>query len=247
MGETWVGRFNALYPTVSFAGGIAAGKTTLAKAMARSTGRKYHPEPDTVNGYLKLFYAALEKRGESEAAEAQAVQLATLTQMKFMGDRVRHIIELYEREGAQVRFVQDRSAWEDKVFAHSLEAQGLIDANGMELYNAFFDTFALKHGEKMPAAVVFLDVDPAVLFKRYQARATEGEKVTLEYLQSFVEHYNRFIEDMAKNTRVFVVNYNKARDVSNKTEVDDTVALLAQRMIEAVGDAKKGKFVVSLD
>jgi len=238
----------SIFPTISIAGNIGAGKTTIAVAMARVLGRRYACEPYKKNAYFSDFYTDKKR-------------FALPAQLAFMLHRIEHHQELHstrqlvlapitttvgasasasasaevevevEATTTVVPFVQDRSAFEDVVFANRMAAEGDMSSRDLDLYNRFFDIFASAHGEEIPSAIVFLDATPAVLMSRVRARGRTGENVDLDYLESFVKHYDDFITTMADITCVFVVPWNEMRDTSDEAMDAAAVDLLTRMQI----------------
>lgn len=181
---------------ISVAGNIGAGKTTLAEALASVLDVPYVPEPFAENPFFSDFY----KDRKRWALQAQ---------LQFMLHRIQYHMKVHGDPKFERGMVQDRSAFEDRVFAERMLAEGDMDERDMGLYDGFYDLFAARHGEEVPDAIVFLSVSDRTLMKRIRARARDGEDaIGVKYIHSFKTHYTAFLERMSAKTRVFLVDWD---------------------------------------
>jgi deoxyadenosine/deoxycytidine kinase len=217
------------YMRISIAGPIGVGKTTLAKSLALELDVPFVPEPHTENPYFDDFYQNRE-------------EYAFRAQLTFMMHRIQHHISMRDDPQFRAGFVQERSAFEDRVFAERMLRQGDMDKRDFELYDGFYNVFARAHGEEVPDAIVVLDADVGTLLQRIRARARPGEDIDKAYLASFDEHYEAFVERMAKMTTVFRVNWNTERP---QVSMQDTARKLLAEMEDACGSGK-GVVVISV-
>lgn len=215
------------FKRISVAGAIGVGKTTLATALANVLGVPFVPEPHTCNSYFEDFY-----RDRKE--------FALRAQLTFMLHRIQHHIHMTDDAQFCGGFVQERSAFEDYVFAERMKAQGDMQERDFDLYGGFYDLFARTHGEEVPDAIVVLDARVETLIQRVRARARAGESIDAEYLASFAVHYEAFIERMAKMTTVFRVDWNTERTAGS---MHDT----ARQLIAAMEGAGARGGVVTID
>ena len=96
---------------IGIAGLIGAGKTTLADALGAHLNLPVYYEPVKDNAYLADFYSDTKK-------------YAFATQIYLLNRRFAQHQEIIWRGGGGV---QDRTIYEDAVFAKTLVNQGLMD------------------------------------------------------------------------------------------------------------------------
>lgn len=177
---------------ISCTGLIGAGKSTLAKALGAHMNLPVFKEPVEENPYLPLFYADMK-------AHAFAMQVFLLT------ERFRQQQEIvWQNKGA----VQDRSIYEDSVFAKMLHNGGLMSDLDYYTYTSLFSR--MSNFMKRPTLLVFLDVTPEEALARISQRGRECEQtITLEYLQSLYAAYQLFITKISQTVPVLRVRYDQ--------------------------------------
>jgi deoxyadenosine kinase len=109
---------------------------------------------------------------------------------------------VWRKEGA----VQDRSIYEDTVFAAMLTRSGHISQRDFQTY---LDTF--KNMSKFmshPNMLIYLNVSPEISMARIKERGRACEKgITLEYLTRLHEAYTSFIQHISKTVKVIQVDW----------------------------------------
>jgi deoxyadenosine kinase len=187
---------------VGIAGLIGAGKTTLAKALGGHLDLPVYFEPVDDNVYLADFY-------ENPAKYAFA------TQIYLLNRRFQQHQEIIWRGGGAV---QDRTIYEDAVFAKTLVRQGLMDGRDYQTYVELF-----KHMSNFmcrPNVIVFLDLSPESSMERINQRSRNVESgIELSYLEALHEEYQIFINDIARTVPVIRVNWEEYHDASEMAEV----------------------------
>jgi deoxyadenosine kinase len=187
---------------VGIAGLIGAGKTTLAKALGAHLDLPVYFEPVDDNVYLADFY-------ENPAKYAFA------TQIYLLNRRFQQHQEIIWRGGGAV---QDRTIYEDAVFAKTLVRQGLMDGRDYQTYVELF-----KHMSNFmcrPNVIVFLDLSPESSMERINQRSRNVESgIELSYLEALHEEYQIFINDIARTVPVIRVNWEEYHDASEMAEV----------------------------
>ena len=184
---------------VSVAGHIGVGKSTTAAQLSKELDLPLVPEPFSENDYWVDFYKDKER-------------YALPTQLSFMGQRIQHHQEIHRDPEFAEGMVQDRSAFEDMVFANRMHKAGDMSDRDMKLYRMFFDIFAEAHGEEVPHVIVFLQATTDTVVERIRMRGRKEEQsIDAKYIESFVQHYDAFIKDMSARTRVIVVDWNASR------------------------------------
>lgn len=159
---------------VAIAGNIGAGKTTLAKRLARQLGWNCHLEPVIDNPYLPDFYADM-------------TRWSFHLQVYFLSKRFQNQLAI---ENERVSCVQDRTIYEDaQIFARTLHRRGKLSDRDWENYLALFDTM-VEH-LNAPDLVIYLKCSVPELLKRIGHRGREFEKgIDHEYLADLNQAYD---------------------------------------------------------
>lgn len=190
---------------IGIAGLIGAGKSTLARALGEHTGLPVYYEPVQDNEYLADFY-------NETAKYAFSMQIYLLNR-RFQ----QHQEIIWQGGGA----VQDRTIYEDAIFAKTLLNLGLLEERDYRTYLALF-----RHMSNFmcrPNIIVYLDIKPETSMERIQMRSRDVENgVSLEYLQMLYQEYELFIEDIARRMPVIRVSWEQFRDA-------DEMALMIER------------------
>ena len=191
---------------IGIAGLIGAGKSTLATALGNHLGLPVYYEPVADNDYLEDFYR-------------DTARYAFATQIYLLNRRFAQHQEIIWRGGGGV---QDRTIYEDAVFAKSLVDLGLMEARD---YQTYLDLF--KHMSNFmckPNLIIYLDVKPEVSLERIALRSRDVESgITLEYLQALYAEYERFITDIARSVPVIRVDWDRFRDAEEMAELIERV------------------------
>lgn len=177
---------------IGIAGMIGAGKSTLARALGEHLDLDVYYEPVADNVYLEDFYA-------DPGACAFAMQIYLLNR-RFQ----QHQEIIWRGRPA----VQDRTIYEDAIFAKMLAAQGLMEQRDYDTYLGLF-----RHMSNFmcrPHLIVYLDVPPEESRRRITTRAREFEQgIPLDYLHALYQGYEEFIADISKLIPVIRVDYNR--------------------------------------
>lgn len=187
---------------IGIAGMIGAGKSTLATHLARHLNIKAYYEPVDNNEYLADFY-------RDTAKYSFATQIYLLTR-RFQ----QHQEIIWRGESA----VQDRTIYEDSVFAAMLAESNLMEERDYRTYIQLF-----KHMSNFmckPNVIIYLDVKPERSMERIKMRSRNVETgISLEYLQNLYRHYSAFIEDISKLIPVISVDYDRFATTEEMAEV----------------------------
>jgi deoxyadenosine kinase len=187
---------------IGIAGLIGAGKTTLATALGEHLGLPVYFEPVADNAYLEDFYR-------------DTAKYAFATQIYLLNRRFQQHQEIIWRGGGGV---QDRTIYEDAVFAKTLVDADLMDARDYETYLDLF-----RHMSNFmcrPHVIVYLDLSPETSMARVRERSRDVESgITLEYLVGLHREYERFISDISRMIPVIRVSWEEYRDVEEMAVV----------------------------
>ncbi len=183
---------------IGISGIIGAGKTTLATALAEHLGLDVYYEPVQDNEYLADFYKDMAKYSFS-------MQIYLLNRRFYQHQQI-----IWQGKGG----VQDRTIYEDTVFAKMLMEAGLMDKRDYETYISLFrnmSNFMCK-----PNLIIYLDVEPEISYQRIQQRGRSIESsISVDYLRDLYKAYEVFIEDISHLIPVIRISWNEFKDVSD--------------------------------
>lgn len=179
---------------VGIAGLIGAGKSTLAAALAREMGLPAFFEPVDANVYLADFYKDMRRHGFA-------------MQIYLLSERFRqHQQVIWRGEGG----VQDRTIYEDSIFAQILRDGGSMDERDYQTYCTLFGH--MSNFMRKPNLIVYLRVTPEESLARIRARGRAAEAaVTIEYLRGLHAAYEAFIEGISRVIPVIRVDWSTFR------------------------------------
>ena len=205
---------------IGIAGIIGAGKSTLAQNLATRLGYKSYNEPVDDNPYLEDFYIDMNRWG--------AMMQIHLLFRRF--EQHQQIVWNSEK-GA----VQDRTIYEDTIFARMLHKAGFIDQRDYETYVGHFNV--MKRFLVYPDVLIYLRVSPEVSMQRIQARGRDAEGgITLGYMEKLHQVYEKFITEMDHYTRVLTLDWNEYKE---SDEVARLVKKKANENREFLRDLKR--------
>ena len=177
---------------IGIAGMIGAGKSTLATALGEHLDIDVYYEPVEDNEYLEDFYR-------------DTPRYAFATQIYLLNRRFQQHQEIIWRGRSAV---QDRTIYEDSIFAKMLADTGLMDERDYRTYLQLFrhmSNFMCK-----PNVIVYLDVAPERSMERIQNRGRGMESgISLEYLSALYKGYEDFVPDISKVIPVIRVDYDR--------------------------------------
>ena len=187
---------------IGIAGMIGGGKTTLARALGEHLDLPVYFEPVEDNEYLADFYR-------------DTARYSFSTQIYLLNRRFQQHQEIIWHGGGGV---QDRTIYEDAVFARMLVKLDLMEERDYRNYVSLF-----RHMSNFmcrPNVIVYLDVKPEVSFERVQQRSRNVENgITLNYLTALYEEYEKFINNISKTLPTIRVDWDQFHDVNEMAEV----------------------------
>lgn len=181
---------------IGIAGLIGVGKSTLAKSLGEHLGLPTYYEPVADNVYLADFY-------EDTSRYSFAMQVYLLNRRFNQHQEI-----IWRDHGA----VQDRTIYEDSIFAKVLRDSGMMDARDYETYVSLFRN--MSNFMCRPTAIVYLDASPKTSYERIKERSRNVETgIELAYLERLHAEYEAFVTDISKIIPVIRVPWEQFVDV----------------------------------
>jgi len=187
---------------IGISGLIGAGKSTLAAALGKELNLPVYYEPVADNAYLADFYKDMSKY-------SFAMQIFLLNKRFRQQQQI-----VWQGSGG----VQDRTIYEDSIFARMLRDSGHMDDRDFKTYMELFQNMA--NFMKKPNIIVHLDLTPEESYRRIQLRKRECESgIPMEYLKALHAAYEVFIADIARVIPVIKVDYSRFRTAEEMAQV----------------------------
>ena len=199
---------------IGIAGIIGVGKSTLTMQLAKALN--FDPVLEEVGGnpYIEKFYADMKT-------------YATIMQVWLLNHRFRQHREFVARISlGKIRgVVQDRTIWEDTIFARMLNQspEKIISDMDYNTYLDLFDNMVLRE-LVFPQLLIFLDCSVKTAMERIAARGRKMENgIQEEYLRNLQQNYYQFIDEMERSgVRVLRLNWETFQPI------EDVVKLVHQ-------------------
>ncbi|MEE2828333.1 MAG: deoxynucleoside kinase [Myxococcota bacterium] len=187
---------------IGIAGMIGAGKSTLATALGEHLGIDVYYEPVQDNEYLEDFYR-------------DTARYSFATQIYLLNRRFQQHQEIIWKGRSAV---QDRTIYEDSVFAKMLVGLNLMEERDYRNYQSLFQH--MSNFMCRPNVIVYLDVSAERSMERINMRSRDVESgISLEYLEALYRGYEEFISDISKLTPVIRVDYDRFPTVEAMADV----------------------------
>ncbi len=187
---------------IGIAGMIGAGKSTLATALAEHLGIAAYYEPVEDNEYLEDFYRDTKK-------------YSFAMQVYLLNRRFQQHQEIIWRGRSAV---QDRTIYEDAVFAKMLAKNDLMDERDYATYVQLF-----RHMSNFmcrPSVIVYLDVSPESSAQRIRMRSRDVEsEIEMDYLRALYRGYEEFVSDISRVIPVIRVDYERFATAEEMAQV----------------------------
>lgn len=195
--QEWLGNI-----FIGIAGMIGAGKSTLATALGEHLGIDAYYEPVQDNEYLQDFYQDTKKY-------SFAMQVYLLNR-RFQ----QHQEIIWKGKSA----VQDRTIYEDSIFAKMLAETGLMDPRDYRTYQSLFKN--MSNFMCKPSVIVYLDVSPKTSQDRIRQRSRGVESdIELGYLEALHKGYESFVKDISRVIPVIRIDYERYATADEMAEV----------------------------
>jgi deoxyadenosine kinase len=177
---------------IGIAGMIGAGKSTLAHALGEHLDIDVYCEPVDDNEYLADFYR-------------DTARYSFATQIYLLNRRFQQHQEIIWKGRSAV---QDRTIYEDSIFAKMLVEIGLMEERDYRTYQALFAH--MSNFMCRPNVIVYLDVSPERSLERIRGRSRDVESgISSEYLSALYRGYEEFITDISRTIPVIRIDYDR--------------------------------------
>ena len=187
-------------------GVIGAGKTSLARLLARELGFELLLEDAEANPFLADFYRDSDRH-------------AFATQVFFLLSRYQQQRRLRQQELFTRGVVSDYLFAKDRIFANLT-----LKAEELALYGRLADL--LEKEVAPPDVVVYLQASPEVLGRRIAARGRPYEReISAEYLSALSEAYNFFFFHY-RGAPLLVVNTDHCDFTGRRRDFDELLRQL---------------------
>jgi len=186
---------------IGISGLIGAGKSTLARELAKVMNLPVYYEPVIDNEYLADFYKDMKRY-------AFSMQIYLLNRRFKQQQQI-----VWSGKGG----VQDRTIYEDSVFARMLRDGGFMEERDYKTYLQLFSN--MSHFMQKPNIIVHLDVSPEESLRRIRMRERDCESsITLDYLRALHAAYEDFLRDISRVIPIIKVNYSEFRTAAEMAE-----------------------------
>lgn len=180
---------------IGIAGPIGVGKTTLTTTLAKHLDFDAYYEPVETNPYLADFYQDM-------------ARWTFPMQMHLLAKRFEQHQEVVwnpcHREGRGV--VQDRTIYEDTIFARMHHEDGIMSDREYETYTSHFRV--MRRYLVYPDVVLYLRCPPELAAQRIRDRRRSAEAdIPFDYLEKLHAGYERFAADIAEHTTVVTLDW----------------------------------------
>tara|TARA_Y100000389_G_scaffold131137_1_gene128610 strand:- start:16771 stop:17373 length:603 start_codon:yes stop_codon:yes gene_type:complete len=187
---------------IGVSGIIGVGKSTLTDSLGSHMDLKIFQEPVKTNEYLSKFYEDMNR-------------YAFPMQVYLLNHRFRQYQQMiWENKNC----VQDRTIYEDVIFAKLLNRSGIINDLDFKTYMQLFEN--MTSFIRYPDIMVFLDVEPEKAMERVNKRGRECEKdISLEYLVTLRDGYEEWLKDIEGKVPIIRLDWDTYQDTEKVAEL----------------------------
>lgn len=180
---------------IGVSGIIGVGKSTLTENLGKAMGYKVLKEPVETNEYLDKFYKDMGK-------------YSFPMQIYLLNHRFKqHQQMVWSSENT----IQDRTIYEDVIFAKMLKEDGLMEDLDFKTYCQLFNN--MTNFLHRPDVIVYLDVEPEEALMRVKTRSRDCESdLPLEYLRKLKKGYEEWLDDLRGRIPIIHLDWNTFQD-----------------------------------
>jgi len=187
--------FSAKNVILSVSGIIGVGKSTLAEKLGKELKANVLYEPVKENEYLNKFYKDMNKYSFPMQVYLLNKRFEQHQQMVWSGKNT----------------IQDRSIYEDVIFAKMLRESKLMEELDFQTYRSLFQN--MSNFLHRPDLIIYLDVKPEIALERIKRRSRNCEStIPLEYLKDLKKGYEDWLKDVSPRIPVLRIDWNEFKD-----------------------------------
>jgi len=176
---------------VGISGIIGVGKSTLTESLGKLMHWDVVKEPVESNDYLPKFYKDMKK-------------YSFPMQVYLLNHRFRQHQQMVWSDKSMV---QDRTIYEDVIFAKMLHDGGLMEDLDFSTYIQLFNN--MTNFLHRPDLIIYLDVEPSEALRRVKKRSRSCETgLTLDYLVKLKQGYEEWLKDVEGRIPVLRLDWN---------------------------------------
>lgn len=180
---------------IGISGIIGVGKSTLTESLGKLMGSDIVREPVESNEYLSKFYSNMKK-------------YSFPMQVYLLNHRFRQHQQMV---WANNNMIQDRTIYEDVIFAKMLCEGGLMEEQDFKTYVQLFNN--MTNFLHRPDLIIYLDVEPAEALRRVKERSRSCEvDLSLNYLIDLKKGYEEWLQDVEGRIPVLRLDWNTYMD-----------------------------------
>ncbi len=197
---------------ICVAGNIGVGKTTLTKLLSDYYYWTPYFEEENKNPYLVDFYNQMDR-------------WSFHLQIHFLYTRVMQIESILA--GSTI-VIQDRSIYEDVIFATNLHEMGLMSKRDVDTYLHLFSR--LKKQVQPPNLLIFLKASISTLVEQIEKRGREYEKsIRIDYLKRLNEHYHTWISNY-KEGDFLIIDCDQNKFASKESDLKEIIKQIDDKL-----------------
>jgi len=187
---------------IAVSGIIGAGKTTLSNSLGKEFKAEVLYEPVEKNEYLAKFYEDMKKYSFPMQVYLLNHRFQQHQQMVWSGKNT----------------IQDRSIYEDVIFAKMLREDGMMEELDFQTYRHLYSN--MSNFLHRPDLILYLDVEPEEALRRVKMRNRGCEtNLPVEYLHSLKKGYEDWLDDVSPRIPVLKINWNEFKSTEYVTEL----------------------------
>ena len=193
--NSYTSTFSSPNVLIGISGIIGVGKSTLTESLGKILSWDVVKEPVESNEYLCKFYEDMEK-------------YAFPMQVYLLNHRFRQHQQMV---WSGKSMVQDRTIYEDVIFAKMLHDGGLMEDLDFNTYVQLFNN--MTNFLHRPDLIIYLDVEPLEALRRVRERSRSCEtKMSLEYLTELRNGYEEWLKDVRDRIPVLKLDWDTYMD-----------------------------------
>ncbi len=193
--NSYTSTFSSPNVLIGISGIIGVGKSTLTESLGKILSWDVVKEPVESNEYLCKFYEDMEK-------------YAFPMQVYLLNNRFRQHQQMV---WSGKSMVQDRTIYEDVIFAKMLHDGGLMEDLDFNTYVQLFNN--MTNFLHRPDLIIYLDVEPLEALRRVRERSRSCEtKMSLEYLTELRNGYEEWLKDVRDRIPVLKLDWDTYMD-----------------------------------